>query len=51
MGNAVEMTGIMIKSVDVRIRVNAIQRKGKKSEPSYVAGKSGSTRMADEGLK
>ena len=40
------MTGIMIKSADVRIRVNAIQGKGKKSELSYVAGKSGSTRMA-----
>jgi hypothetical protein len=45
-GNGVEMSGIMIKSADVWIRVNAIQRKRKKSELSYVAGKSGSTRMA-----
>jgi len=40
------MTGIMIKSADVWIRVNAIQRKGKKSELYYIAGKLGSTRMA-----
>ena len=45
------MTGIMIKSADVRIRVNAIQRKGKRSELSYVAGRSGSTRMADGEFK
>jgi hypothetical protein len=45
------MTGIMIKSADVRIRVNAIQGKGKKSELSCVAGKSGSTRMADGEFK
>jgi hypothetical protein len=47
-GNGVEMTGIMIKSADavVWIRVNAIQRKRKKSELCYVAGKSGSIRMA-----
>jgi hypothetical protein len=40
------MTGIMIKSADVWIRVNSIQRKRKQSELCYVAGKSGSTRMA-----
>lgn len=45
------MTGIMIKSADVRIRVNAIQGKGKKTELSYVVSKSGSTRMADEEFK
>jgi hypothetical protein len=45
------MTGIMIKSADVWIRVNAIQGKGKKSELSYVASKSGSTSIADEEFK
>jgi hypothetical protein len=45
------MTGIMIKSADVQIRVDAIQGRGRRTELSYLAGKSGSTRMVDEEFK
>jgi hypothetical protein len=41
----------MIKSGKRTDQGNAIQGKGKKSELSYVAGKAGSTRMADGKFK